>query len=285
MQRLDLDYWYTLGRAMAMLEQTFGIIPCDVDARGWSRTGTALGWLKGVATGDFIVIPAMKRLAAELVAILDPLIEQSQGKFSRIDDHTQAKIHTTLTAFHNIVRSGAQEIYVFHVHGRGVYSVSALLEDAASHLSTLAQQEIPEPEKKDFALAGACFACDLWTATGFHAMRSLEAEARRYHKTVTSATQEVDWTLDPLINGNSGRSQFGLRDQWKKEGASNSSPLLLIITLLTSLSHIYRNPIMHPEMTLDMEKAKQVFDTAALAISSMVEDRVNRRNAAPKVTP
>jgi hypothetical protein len=282
MQRLDLDYWYTLGRAMALLEHTFGVTPCDVDARGWSRANTALGWLKGIATGDFVIIPATRRLALELVNVLEPLIKGAQGQFSRVDENTQAKIFSTITAFHNIVRSGAQEIYVFHLHGRGAYSVSALLEDASVHLSVLAQRTIPESEKKDFGLAGACYACDLWTATGFHAMRALEAEARRYHRMVTSAAQEVDWTLDALINGNSGRNQFGLRDQWKKEGASNDNPLLLIITLLTSLNHIYRNPIMHPEMTLDSEKAKQVFDTAALAISTMVENSVTRQNALPK---
>jgi hypothetical protein len=285
MQRLDIDYWYTLGRAMATLEQTFGVIPCDVDARGWSRANTAVGWLKPIAAGEFVLIPATRRLAAELVEVLEPLIARSQGKPTRLDEHTQAKIHVPLTAFHNIVRSGAQEIYVFHIHGRGAYSVSALLEDASAHLSSLAQQTIPASEKKDFALAGACYACDLWTATGFHAMRALEAEARRYHKIVTNATQEVDWTLHPLVNGNSGRNQFGLRDQWEKEGAKNDSPLLLIITLLTSLSHVYRNPIMHPEMTLDVEKAKQVFDTAGLAISSMVEDRVSRQNAVTRGTP
>ena len=277
MQRLDVDYWYTLGRAMAMLEQTFGIIPCDVDARGWTRANTALGWLKGIATGDFVLISGTQRLANELVAVLEPLVETSQGRPSRIDAHDQARIYSTLTAFHNIVRSGAQEIYVFHIHERGAYSVSALLEDAATHLSTLAQQTIPESGKKDFALAGACYVCDLYTASGFHAMRALEAEARRYHKIVTNAPQEVDWTLDPLINGNDGRNQFGLRNQWKEEGSKNDSPLLLIISLLTSVAQIYRNPIMHPEMTLDLEQAKQVFDTAALVISAMVEDRVKRQ--------
>lgn len=277
MQRLDLDYWYTLGRSMSALDLTFGITPCDVDSRGWSRTNTALGWLKGIAAGEFVVIPAMTRLAAELAGILEPLVAQSQGRLTRVDEYTQAKIYTTLTAFHSAVRSGAQEIYVFHLHGRGAYSVSALIEGGAAHLSTLAQQAIPESEKKDFNLAGACYVCDLPTASGFHSIRAVEAEARRYHMVVTGAPREVDWTLDPLINGNSGRNQFGLRDQWKKEGTRFDSPLSLIISLLSSIAQIYRNPIMHPEMVLDLEQAKLVFDTAALAISTMVEDRVKRQ--------
>ena len=109
-------------------------------------------------------------------------------------------------------------------------------------------------------------------------MRALESEARRYHMVVTGRTGEVDWTLNTVINGNSGKGQVGLRDQWKKEGAKDDSPLLLIIALLTSINQIYRNPIMHPEMVLNLDTAKQVFDTAALAISAMVADCVRRGN-------
>jgi hypothetical protein len=277
MQRLDLDYWYTLGRAMAMLDVSFGIKPCDIDERGWSRVNTALGWLRPLSAGEFVLIPATQRLATELVEVLTPLLEKSKGHPARVDATTQAKIYTTLTAFNNIIRSGAQELYVFHVIGTGAYSVSALLENAASHLSPSAQKAIAQSETRDFCLAGACYVCDLPTASGFHAMRALEAEARRYHMAVTGLTKEVDWTLNPLINGNSGKKQIGLRDQWKKEGARDDSPLMLIISLLTSITQIYRNPIMHPEMTLNPEQAKLVFDTAALVISAMVEDRINRQ--------
>jgi hypothetical protein len=42
---------------------------------------------------------------------------------------------------------------------------------------------------------------------------------------------------------------------------------------------------MHPDMTLTMPQAKQVFDTAALVISAMVEDELKRQAAATKLTP
>jgi hypothetical protein len=229
-----------------------------------------------IAAGDFDVIPGIRRLAGELVKLLSPLLETHQGKPARIDATTQARINVPIGAFHNVLRSGAQDLYVFHVFGVRAYSVTALLENAASHLSELAYQSVSESEKHDFNLAGVCLALDVPTASGFHAMRSLEAEARRYHKVVTGMPAEVDWTLEPLINGNSGRQQFGLRDQWKKEGQRDDSPLLLIITLLKSIAQIYRNPIMHPEMVLTQHEAKHVFDTAGLVISAMVEDRTKR---------
>jgi hypothetical protein len=41
---------------------------------------------------------------------------------------------------------------------------------------------------------------------------------------------------------------------------------------------------MHPEMVLTPEQAKQVFDTTALVISAMVEDR-DKRKGDPALAP
>ena len=156
------------------------------------------------------------------------------------------------------------------------YSTSSLIHQAELHLSEQAQRVLSGDEIKDFRQAGECLAFGLYTASGFHAMRALEAEARRFHMIATGSSTQVDWTLDPIINGNSGRKQFGLRDQWKKEGARDDSPLVLIMTLLSTITHIYRNPIMHPEMTLDPEQAKQVFNVSSIAINAMVSEGIKR---------
>lgn len=276
MKRMDVDYWYTFGRAMAQLEECFILLPCDITTRGWSRVSTAAKWLVAIANGRTTMLPGTQRLASELLDLLNPLLAEHPG---RVDERTQSAVNVAITAFHNSVKIGAQEVYTFWISGRGAYSAGALMDDASCHLSELAQKTLAKAELKDFAQAGACLAVGLGTATGFHAMRALEAEARRYHMAVTANSAEVDWTLNTVINGNSGKGQFGLRDRWKKEGAKDESHLLLIITLLSSVTQVYRNPIMHPEMTLDIEKAKLVFDTSALAISAMVDDRERRRAA------
>jgi hypothetical protein len=85
-----------------------------------------------------------------------------------------------------------------------------------------------------------CFAAAVRSGKNRSLVNDLESRADSM--VVTSIPKEVDWTLDPLVNGNSGGKQFGLRDQWKKEGAKDDSPLMLIITLLSSINQIYRNP-------------------------------------------
>lgn len=248
-----------------------------------SRIRVAAQWLDRVANGEWAIIPGSEKAASELADALHQLLRAHEAdrpsdfdRIARLDARTQAQINGLIGAFNGVIRSNSQQIYVMYVHEKGAYSASALIEGARIHLSDDAQNNISNSEKTDFDLAGKCYVHDLATATGFHAMRALEAEARRYHKEVTQQSVEVDWTLNPLINGNCGRGQVGLRDAWKSEGAREDSPLLLIITLLTSISQIYRNPIMHPEMVLDESSSKQVFDTTALAISAMVADRLKR---------
>lgn len=285
MEPIDLDYWYTFGRAMALLGECFAKTPCLLGARDLSRISNAMNWLTPIASEEHLVIPGTPQLAKELIELLSPLLQEKETAHpTPVGGMLQAGINNALTAYHNVARSGAQQIHTFLVSGIGAYSATAMVSNAASHLSELAQSQLSGPEKEDFISAGACLACSFPTASGFHAMRALEAEARRYHMVVTGLDKEVDWTLDPLINGNSGKGQVGLRDQWKSEGAKDDSQLLLIITLLKSVAQIYRNPIMHPEMVLNEDTAKQIFDTAALAISAMVRDRAIRTIKAAKAT-
>jgi len=107
-------------------------------------------------------------------------------------------------------------------------------------------------------------------------MRAVEAEASIYHREVTGVDLD-DVPLGTLIYGDKKNyPDSGLRTQYAKEGSLQDSPLGLVVSLLSQLNLIYRIPIMHPKMQLGANKAKFVFDTAAIAISAMVEDAIAR---------
>jgi hypothetical protein len=137
-------------------------------------------------------------------------------------------------------------------------------------------QKVVSPEiREDFNKAGECLALDLYTACGFHAMRAIEAEARKYHDVVTGVSL-TDVPLGTLIYGDKNSPGSGLKKTHQQQGSSHDDPLGLIISLLCQINAIYRRPIMHPNMSLDAPKAKFVFDMAALAISAMVTDDFDR---------
>lgn len=90
-----------------------------------------------------------------------------------------------------------------------------------------------------------------------------------------------------IINGDNRVPGSGLRTQFAKEGSKNDSPLGLIISTLSHVNKIYRVKITHPDMTLDYDTAKHVFDLAATALSALAEDgndRFMKANAAKTQT-
>jgi hypothetical protein len=273
-ERINIAWFQKLGIVIGHLNRALlaarfqSLSPAELRYLAGARD-----WFRALEASE--MLPRSAVLARELVGLLTPIVDNPNPpeKLSEGDD---VNITRSLTAFNNVLESEANEVFTYIINDVGAYSVAALLEKAECHLSDLAQRALKNGEQKDFRLAGACLALKLFTACGFHAMRATEAVARHYHMIVVGGTSPVDWTLAPLINGNSGRAQVGLRDQWKAEGERQDSQLALIIALLSAISQVYRNPIMHLETVLDEHSAKLVFDISAVAVSTMVADGIER---------
>jgi hypothetical protein len=102
-------------------------------------------------------------------------------------------------------------------------------------------------------------------------MRALEAVARGYYKMIFNA--------EPINKNN--KLPLGLRtiaDYLRKQktklesSRTETGALGDIIPTMDRLASIYRNNIMHPEMTLDEDLAIEVFDNAKTAIAAMLRD-------------
>jgi hypothetical protein len=62
-----------------------------------------------------------------------------------------------------------------------------------------------------------------------------------------------------------------------KVGPRNHAPLGVTGLLLMRINGIFRNPVMHPEMTLDGDSALEVFGLVCRVISAIAEDIDARR--------
>lgn len=249
----------------------------------WRWSGpiaSAKEWAQSFAEMEKI-LPKTKKAAA----ILNIALEEF-SKLLQEDRETTAEesdvLHGAITRFYKVFEQEAEDANAFIATPIGIYSTSALITNASSHLSEPAQAVVADGVKGDFDRAGACLAFDLWTACGFHALRAVEAEARFYHKEVTGVEMN-DVPIGTLIYGDQKTYPgSGLKTQHAKEGGSHDSPLGLTISLLSQINAIYRVPVNHPEMNLDAIEAKFVFDTAAIAISAMVTDAFARYQASKK---
>lgn len=160
---------------------------------------------------------------------------------------------------------------LFLIEDKRGYSSRAFLRDASAVFSKTDIAMLADLTVDDIAEAGRCLLLDRYTAAGFHTMRALEAVTRGYYRMIFKA--------EP-INSNNGLP-LGLgtiadlpRKRKTKLESSNIQTGALgdIIPILDRLASIYRNNIMHPEMTLDEDLVIEVFDNAKTTIAAILRD-------------
>jgi hypothetical protein len=278
MDTINVQYFYGLGFAFGRIQE---VAVSGEKLNSWHWSGaleSAKEWATSCSKFEGDLLPKTRKAAVALLASLDEF-SKLLGQDREANTEEWRLISSGIENFYKVFEQEVEDTHCFVVTPVGAYAVTALLVNASSHLSQRAQQIVDDEVKVDFNQAGTCLALDLYTACGFHAMRAVEAEARYYHKDVTGVELK-DVPLGKLIYGDpKSYPNSGLRTQHAKEGSSHDDALGLIISLLSQINAIYRRPIMHPEMSLSAAKAKFVFDTAAIAISAMVTDAVDRLQA------
>jgi len=271
MEQINVKYFYDLGRVIEALHNTVSSPGKNLTPSDWSNISNAATWLESLKT--YNLVPRTSIVAEEIAFTLSAIM--SAEKSVSLSDELCLNMSALIMKFTHVLESETPELYTNVVRPVGAYSVEKLMNDATSHLSRLAQSVISDKQKEDFNKAGMCLAFDLYTACGFHAMRALEEEARVYHRVVTGVELN-DSPIGAIINGDSRVTNSGLKTQFAKEGSKNDSPLGLIISTLTHVNKIYRVRITHPDMTLNYDQAKHVFDLAATALSALAEDGRDR---------
>src|SRR5208283_4893923 len=128
----------------------------------------------------------------------------------------------------------------------------------------------------DIDHAGKCLIHEQYTAAGFHIMRAIEEIARRYYEAITGE-KPIDrknnaFGLSVLVNAMEGKLP-----NLASEGKNTKRLQEDILPVLKRVARTYRNPIMHPEMTLEEDVALELFDNGKTAITSILRD-VNEGN-------
>jgi hypothetical protein len=280
MERLNVWFFYQIGFNVGALQSAL-LSYQKLNHFRWPHIlESARGSIQALAEEDKPLLPKSSAAAKDLLGVLVQFSGYLKQDRALNDQELKVMLHE-IDTFNSVYHQEIEDSHAFLVTPIGAYSSKQLLECAESHLSTHSQKVINEKQKEDYQAAGMCLALDLYTASGFHAMRTVEAEARIYHKVVTEVDADTA-TLGALIKGDDRFKGSGLEKQHLKEGGKADSPLGLIISLLSQLTKIYRNPIMHPEMTLDYDTAKMVFDLAAITVSVIVDDGVKRSSEKSK---
>jgi hypothetical protein len=279
MERLNPFWFYHVGAYLGNLKK----LPSGTTvASGAGAVEFATLALRTIADGKGpIPLPKCRPLARDLSRDLHVAFSDRPGD-SVIADDVLELIVKKVSHIESTMAADVGDLNVFQVRPLAIYNTVALLERAEGNLNNAAQDSLSETTRRDLREAGACLAFHQFTAAGFHSLRAVEAEARRYYKAVTGRRVGVEMSFGKVASQLSDQ-YTSAETKWVKggkKGPRRHDPLGVIALLLLRINGIFRNPIMHPEMTLDGDRALEVFGLGCRVISAIAEDinvRKNRR--------
>ncbi len=210
-----------------------------------------------------ILPPSSRRAAQTLYEEIRKVVDvESKDIASEITGKKLAvyQIHAIKDAVKNfevVVANDLPGLDTYLVSQKGIYSTPELTERAENALLESLPEDcrsfINEQERKDFQQAGRCLSFELPTASGFHALRATESIIKRYWRL---ALKKADTDDCPAL----GVCIANLRE--KKEDPK-------VLDILDHVRDLSRNPVMHPNVFLEMHDAFRTFDIAKSAICNV----------------
>jgi hypothetical protein len=190
------------------------------------------------------------------------------------------EIEISLSALETHLKEELDAMPIWLVTARRAYSIDILISSGEDVLEKTDAVQLSPKTAYDLRQAGRCVAFDLPTAVGFHSVRAVEAVARGYHTIIVGTRLSDDIPLGPLIN-----ALRTARDaQLRARTISKDDLLNIAIDFLNRLNNVYRKPLTHPDMVLDLPRAMTVFDSSKCAIELMLED-AGKKYSTPPIPP
>lgn len=163
-----------------------------------------------------------------------------------------ATLDNLLHALTTFLKDESNHAYIVCVENQRLLSAYSLVENIATCFSPDSWNTIVAEAKREFEEAGKCLAFEGYTGSGFHALRGVECVIRQYIIKLTgSLPKKRDW---------------GHYIQVLKDNGADPS----LIAVLDNIRTLDRNPLMHPEIWLDIDEAIAVFTVSQTAIVRLV---------------
>ncbi len=191
------------------------------------------------------------------VSLLKLLADQNKDdlEFEReIELHATVQITNTWKLFKTAFLAEMAVLPAYFVIQKAGYDTITLLEEADKIFPSGLKSKVPEA-LVDIAEAGKALCYELPTACGFHIYRAVEAVLRRYYTVATGGEAQ------PKVR-NIGVYINALR---QKKCADEK-----ILSVLSQLSSLHRNPVIHPDVVLKLDEAIAVIGMAHSVIAAML---------------
>jgi hypothetical protein len=239
MQQVDLTYLINAGSGLRSIQ---GLESDQSSVRQYILLDATLRSIQtllytSVYTPHFRV--SLFRSSEKIIANIRELIEKTYPSDGGHSDQLSAfeiqSHQNDYSRFEAVLEAELQSIAAYTINKKGGFETAMLVEHGDAFFPAELAAKVPDA-LPDINEAMRCIAFEVWTAAGFHLHRANETVLRAYWDSVTDSR-------DRPTSGNMGVYLAELR----RLNLGNESTL----NQLKSLKDFHRNPLMHPEQSLE----------------------------------
>ncbi len=193
------------------------------------------------------------------------IIENGKLNFSEfnvdVEKWQYSYLQSHLDSFRIVFQAECNDAAIYFVDQVLIYNTTALVENAFHRLHEEIRNILPSGINTEFEQAGKALAFELWTACGFHSLRALELMMDHYLRDFDIECKFSTWH-------NYIKSMTKLAEDTDR----HEKPSKKVIAMLDRMREIDRNPLMHPQDTLDCTQAETLFSLSSITIVEMARD-------------
>jgi len=200
-------------------------------------------------------LPASKRRAEWLIKDIDAITLFHRRNEAGLPN--LATVQAGIRKFEHMLDEEISAAPIFCLERIGNLSSENLLVGASKGYDSKVVEILDNACVREIDEAGKCLAFERATGAGFHILRALELVIKKY------LTSIPNFLLPPLSRQNWGEYIKLLKDNAASKG---------LIDGLQNIKENYRNPLMHPEDSLDLKQAISLFCVCQGMIELLVDD-------------
>lgn len=258
-QKIDPAFLFELGDQIRKIREIGTSSPFAYAYLTLENAGTAIDQAVNHSVYNHLMRNPCRVAANALVEhinrIKQKIIDTDDWSEAKLDGFDSMRLQTLYTKFETLFLGDLQTGAVYLVSPKGGYDTDALIEAGLLLFGGDLAAKIPDAIP-DIRQATRCIAFELPTAAGFHLHRAHEAVLRAYWDNVTGGKPRPK------------QQNMGVYlTQLEKLGKGKKA----VRAHLQSIKDFHRNPLMHPEQSLDLEQALDLLAAIRSSIGYMLQ--------------
>lgn len=252
--RISLSFFFRLGALLRPLESLQAGASL---AAVWGSVYQAQTDIETMFQTEWFA-PALRssgQAGVGLLAALKAITGRLDFENGTISPLEASNVTTALNQFQGVLQAEFAIADAYYVTRKGLYDTTALVDNAEKQFPTELGVKVPGAIP-DIRAAGKCLAFELSTASAFHSFRAVEAVLRVYWDVVSAGAEHPN--LQAIGEYLSQMDAKGIGDTSVKE-------------CLRQLTKLHRNPLIHPERSIELDEAIATFGMCQSCIVALLK--------------